>query len=67
MKALEEKGLGLLLPFCIMKYRHEVAKAKTGGERREFAALMEGLLEELVGAVERSAGRGEMGASDVGK
>jgi hypothetical protein len=66
VKELEEEGLGLLLPFCVMKYRHEVERAKGGEERKKLAALVEGLVEDVVGAAERSVGGGGMGESDAG-
>jgi hypothetical protein len=66
VKGLEDEGLGLLLPFCVMKYRREAERAESGEERRRLAASVESLVEEVVGAAERSVERGSMGAADAG-
>jgi hypothetical protein len=66
VEALEERGLGLLLPFCVLNLRHKVKRAKTADERRELAHRMGELLENLTGAAERSVKRGELSESDLG-
>ncbi|MDR1971722.1 MAG: hypothetical protein LBQ46_07350 [Treponema sp.] len=63
---LEERGLGILLPFCVLKFRRDVEKAKTAEERRELAVMMRALVEEIAAAAERSQRRGEMTRGDLG-
>jgi hypothetical protein len=62
---LEERQLGLLLPFCVLKLRGEVRRARSGEERRGLAARMRGLLRELAGAAARSGERGWLEPGDL--
>jgi hypothetical protein len=62
---LEERDLGILLPFCVLRLRRELKAAESGAERRALAGRMKGLLEEIIGAAERSGARGAMSGGDL--
>jgi hypothetical protein len=62
---LERKGLGLLLPFCVLKYRPQVRRAKTKEERKELAVKTKELMKNLAAAMERGKERGEMSGLDL--
>jgi predicted transposase/invertase (TIGR01784 family) len=47
VKALEKKGLAILLPFYVLKLRKQVEKAASGTERKRLKSGMRKLLEEL--------------------
>ncbi|MDR2393349.1 MAG: hypothetical protein LBD93_04250 [Treponema sp.] len=57
---LEAGDLGLLLPFCMLKYRKAVKGAKSREAREALAKEVGALIEEVVGAVRRSEDRGRM-------
>jgi hypothetical protein len=57
VRELEERGLLILLPFCVLKFRQRVVEA-TPEERRAFAAQTYGMAEELLAALERGERNG---------
>ncbi|MDR0708192.1 MAG: hypothetical protein LBF60_10050, partial [Treponema sp.] len=64
LEALDRRGMGLLFPFCLLKFRKEARK--TGGEegrRKKLADELKGMLREMEGflEVERREGRLSVG------
>jgi hypothetical protein len=51
IKELEKKGLAILLPFYVLKFREQVKKAAPGAARRRLTGEMRELREELEKAV----------------
>jgi len=64
---LEERGLGLLFPFYLLKVRGRVREAETPEARRALAGELEGLVEEIGEALERTVERGLMTTEDKKK
>jgi len=64
---LEERGLGLLFPFYLLKVRGRVREAETTEVRRALAGELEGLVEEIGEALERTVERGLMSPGDKKK
>jgi hypothetical protein len=62
---LEAMGMGIVLPFCMVKLRKELKKVKGGGGMEEWKGRLRGLVKEVVGAVERSERRGVLSRGDV--
>ncbi|MDR1400419.1 MAG: hypothetical protein LBJ41_10890, partial [Treponema sp.] len=61
---LEAQGLTILLPFYVLKLRHEVERASTSEARVCYAAQMRELVLELEAAVERGRKAHGLDASD---
>jgi hypothetical protein len=64
VRELEEEGLGLLLPFCVVKGRRGLKRAKEE-ERKEAAKEAEDAAREAVEAMGRLRGRGELNGYDM--
>jgi hypothetical protein len=64
VQELEEQGLLILLPFCVLKFRQRVADATTD-ERSELAKQLYDIMEELVAALERGERNGFLKADDT--
>jgi hypothetical protein len=62
---LEELGLTILLPFYVLKLRHEVARARESEIRASYAAQMREIVIELEEAVARGKKTQGMNASDT--
>jgi hypothetical protein len=65
VRELEEAGLGLLLPFCVIGKRRAAGKAKGREERKKLAGEVQAVVEEVVKAGERMLGRGELRRGDL--
>jgi hypothetical protein len=61
MAELEQRKLFILLPFCMLKLRREVAKA-TPNHRAAFAEPLRQLVDELLSVMERSEEQGYIDA-----
>jgi hypothetical protein len=61
---LEERNMGLLLPFCVLKLRREVKKAKSSAARQDLAKQLKRIVEDVMAAVERSEERGILNSWD---
>jgi len=64
VQELEERGLLILLPFCVLKFRQQV-KGATPDERQALAGQMRGIVQELLAALERSEQSGFLLTRDV--
>jgi hypothetical protein len=62
---LEKRNMGILLPFCVLKLRGKVKRAKNGAVRRGLAKQMKRLLKDIIGAAERSEKQGKMSRGDL--
>jgi hypothetical protein len=63
---LEEMGLGILLPFCLLRLRRELKGVeKGGGVPRRLGERVAELLKEAKAAAERSEGRGIISQGDL--
>jgi DNA-binding NarL/FixJ family response regulator len=62
---LEELGLTILLPFYVLKLRHEVARARKSESRARYAAQMREIVIELEEAVARGTKTQGLNASDT--
>jgi hypothetical protein len=52
VRELEAKGILILLPFCVLKFRQQVKEAQTAAEREQLAAQLHGIVEELIDVLE---------------
>jgi hypothetical protein len=52
VRELEEKGILILLPFCVLKFRQQVKEAQTAAEREQLAAQLHGIVAELIEVLE---------------
>jgi hypothetical protein len=52
------------LPFYVLKLRKKAARARTSKRRAELAGEMKAIMDELVGAADRSERAGLMGGAD---
>ncbi|MDR3075845.1 MAG: hypothetical protein LBU26_00975 [Synergistaceae bacterium] len=64
VRELEAQKLALLLPFYVLKLRKKAARARTSKRRAELAGEMKAIMDELVGAADRSERAGLMGGAD---
>jgi predicted transposase/invertase (TIGR01784 family) len=62
---LEEMGLGILLPFCLLRLRRELKEVEKGGDLPRLGEQVAELLKETKAAAERSEGRGIISQGDL--
>jgi hypothetical protein len=65
VRELGEKGLALLLPFCVLKLRKAVEGARDSAEREQAAAAMSGLVDSLLAEVMGCEKRGVIETQDA--
>jgi hypothetical protein len=62
---LEAMGLGILLPFCLLRLRRDLKGVEKGGGRPRFGERIAELLREARAAAEQSEGRGIISQGDL--
>jgi hypothetical protein len=62
---LEGMGLGILLPFCLLRLRRELKGVEKGGNRPQFGEWVAEILRETQAAAERSESRGIISQGDL--
>ncbi|MDR2446294.1 MAG: hypothetical protein LBD58_03225 [Treponema sp.] len=66
LEALDRRGMALLFPFCLLKFRREARKADADVERRrELAGEMKGMLREMEGFLAAGRRDGRLSVGDA--